>query len=1208
MTELVAIAGFEVGYYLKRISTWVYFLLFFGMAFLVVNVAGGAFGTSLGNEKEFINSPSAVAGVLGLFGIFQLLVTAAIFGHSAHRDYEVGIHPLFFTAPISKAAYLGGRFVGAAALNLFIALGSGLGFLFATWMPYLNVEQFGPFRAVAYVQPYLLFVIPNLLFAGAIFFALAVTTRQMLANYVGSVVLMVGYFASSQFLSDLEHRTLGALLDPFGFSALEEATRYWTVAEKNTLLLPVTSELLLNRLLWVSVAVLIFGAASRYFRFSHAVPERRARATAARAETPRTAVVRHLSLPPVSRSFGARTKWVQLAAQTRNEFSGIVSNLYFRAILLIGLVFLCVSAYNLGKIYGTTTYPVTYIVLDSLGSSFGLLVMILITFQAGELIWRDRQERISGITDSMPIPTWIWFASKLGALVGAVLAILALCLVFGLLSQVARGYYNFELSLYLRELFVFSVVSFTLWSVFALTIHAAANHKYVGHVLVIAFFIGIGYLSFLGFEHSIYRFDSGGMGMYSDMNGYGYGLGPYVWHKLYWGACAVLLAVLSNLLWVRGSEADWRQRLRVAQTRFAGPIRRLAALGSLAFIGLGGFVYYNTNMLNEYTTSKQERRLHAEYEKRYKRYESAPQPRIAAVNVHVDMHPEDGRLYLAGTYRLVNRTSVPIDSLHVLIPDPDLRVAQLDFDREATAVLTDAEIGYRILRLSQPLAAGDSLLMRFDLRSEPRGFTSGGGINSLVRKNGTFIGSASVMPAIGYSDRGELVSDRDRKREGLQPKDRLPSPHDEAARRNNDISHDADWIDFRATLGTSADQIAVAPGYLKREWTENGRRYFEYETDAPTLNFYAFLSARYRVRHGRWQGSDGRDVAIEVYYHPGHEYNLERMIRSVKQSLSYYTEQFGPYQHRQVRILEFPRYRTFAQSFANTIPYSESFGFIARVNDAKDDIDYPFYVTAHEVAHQWWGHQVIGANAQGSPVLMESLSEYSALMVMEKEFGPRRMRKFLEHLRDEYLMQRTMESKRETPLLYAEGQQYVHYQKGGMAFYALRDYIGEEALNRAIRDYTDRVKFQGAPYTTSLELYDHLRRATPDSLHAVLADLFERITIHENRATEARVLKLPHGRYQVDVKVFAKKVYADSLGTQNEAPVDEWIDIGVFAQPEEGKHETSRPLHLRKHKLRSGEQTIRVVVDGVPGWAGVDPMLKLMDRDKKDNLVRVRLE
>jgi len=119
--------------------------------------------------------------------------------------------------------------------------------------------------------------------------------------------------------------------------------------------------------------------------------------------------------------------------------------------------------------------------------------------------------------------------------------------------------------------------------------------------------------------------------------------------------------------------------------------------------------------------------------------------------------------------------------------------------------------------------------------------------------------------------------------------------------------------------------------------------------DSPILHFYAFQSARYQIKRDSWKG-----VNIEIYYHKGHEYNLDRMIESIKSSLAYYTENFSPYQHRQVRIIEFPRYASFAQSFPNTIPFSESIGFIAKMDkDDPESIDVPFYVTAHEVAHQW---------------------------------------------------------------------------------------------------------------------------------------------------------------------------------------------------------------------------------------------------------------
>ena len=1197
------IVRFELRYARGRLSTWVYAALFFTGTGLVVAVLAGAFGTPGLNERELINSPQNVAGILAVLNLLQMIVAAAIFGGAAQRDYEVGIFPLFFSTPTARASYFFGRFLGALLVNLGIALAAVLAVLVTVAMPFIDAERVAPFRLLAYLQPLLLFTLPNLLIVGAVFFSLAALTRQMLAVYAGSVGLLVAYFASMEFIGELEQRTLAALLDPFGFQAVDVAIRYWTIAEQNTRLLPTGGVLLGNRLLWLGVGLAVLALGYRFFRFAYAAPERRRRRAAAeeaREEAPAHRPGQRLHLPAVRRDFGWRTGLAQYRSLARSELKGIVANVYFRAIVLTALIFLGVSAYNVGKLYGTTTYPLTYVVLDALGTNFTLFLMVLIAFQSGELVWRDRERRISGITDSTPTPTRVWFAAKWTALVGMVAVLLAVVMLFGIATQLARGFTDIELGLYLQELFGVTLLNAAIWCVFALTVHVVANHKYLGHLLVIGFFVGVGYLSFLGFEHSLYRFNSGGVGMYSDMNGYGYRVGPYFVYKLYWGFGAVLLAVLANLLWVRGSEAHLRVRWPLAERRFRGALRRTAAVASLGFVALGGFIFYNTNVLNEYTTSKARRKLLAAYEKQYKRYEHVPQPRVVDVNVRVELYPETGDLRVAGRYWLKNRTSVAIDSVHLNFPGTEGVIERLAFGRPSRRVLDDRELGYTIWRLQPALAPGDSVALDFRLAYLPRGFEDGGARGALIRPNGTFLNNREFLPSVGYLADVELSGDRERKKQGLAPKERMPRPEDPRARQDNFIAHDADWIRFQATLGTSADQIAVAPGYLQREWREGGRRYFHYRMDAPMLHFYSINSARYAVAQSRW-----RDVAIQVFHHPTHTYNVRRMMGAVQRSLDYYAAAFGPYQHRQVRILEFPRYAPFAQSFANTIPYSEGVGFIARVREDEDDVDYPFYITAHEVAHQWWGHQVVGAAAAGTPLLSESLSEYSALMVMEQRYGPRQMRKFLKHVLDEYLQGRTFESKRETPLLYAEGQQYVHYQKGGLAFYALRDALGEERLNAALRGYLQRVKFQQPPYTTSLELYRHLQAATPDSLRPFLADLFERITLYENRVTRARATRRPDGRYAVELTVVGRKVYADSLGNETDAPLNEWIDVGVFAAPPAGQDETAAPLYLRKHKLRSGEQTIRLLVDQQPVRAGVDPLHKLIDRHTDDNLLRV---
>jgi aminopeptidase N len=424
----------------------------------------------------------------------------------------------------------------------------------------------------------------------------------------------------------------------------------------------------------------------------------------------------------------------------------------------------------------------------------------------------------------------------------------------------------------------------------------------------------------------------------------------------------------------------------------------------------------------------------------------------------------------------------------------------------------------------------------------------------------------------------------------------LPPPTDSWARSRSLFVGFADRISFRATVSTEPDQIAVAPGYLMREWTDNGRRYFVYDMgETPIQHFVAFVSARYAIHIDRW-----RDVEIQIFHDPKHPYNIIRMTDAIKAGLDYFTTNFGPYQFRQFRVLEFPRYRGFAQSFPNTVPFAESHAFIGK--PATDgDLDTAFYVTLHELAHQWWGHQVIGAFAEGSNVLSEMLAEYSALMVLERVLGPERLRLYMKHNLDQYLTGRRNEREGEQTLARVTRQGYVWYQKGSLAIYALKDAIGEDRLNAALRGYLERVKFQGPPYTTVDEFLDALRAATPPDRQGLITDLFETLTLFDNRAVSATWRETPDHKYVVTMKVAARKLRSDPLGKETPIAIDDDIDIGVFAG--EGRNE--RALFLEKRRMKSEDLTFDVVVDERPTRAGVDPYHKLIDRTSTDNVVTV---
>ena len=614
------------------------------------------------------------------------------------------------------------------------------------------------------------------------------------------------------------------------------------------------------------------------------------------------------------------------------------------------------------------------------------------------------------------------------------------------------------------------------------------------------------------------------------------------------------------------------------------------------FLSCGGFIYYNTHVQNRFMTEYQGEEEQARYERTYKRYEFAPQPKITGVKLSVDLYPYQQGLHTEGTYMLKNKTAHAIDSIHVLMPE-SVKINSLTFSTAAKLVVNDSTLVYRIYKLTNPMQPGDSLTLAFNIDMVKHGFTDGFEGLSMPQYNGTFVNNQSFLPAIGYSKGVEISDNSTRKKHKLGYRITSNPINDTAAYQNNVFMSDADFITFDATVSTVPDQIAMAPGYLQREWTENGRRYFHYKMDSPILNFYSFLSARYTVKKEMWNG-----ISLEIYYNKGHEYNLGRMFNGMKKALQYYTTNLTPYQHRQVRILEFPRYSTFAQSFPNTIPFSEGIGFIADVDDSsKDNVDYPFYVTAHEVAHQWFAHQVIGADVEGSNMMSESLAQYGAIMVMEKEYGEDRIRKFLKLEMDKYLTSRSNESEHEKPLAYIDANQaYIYYQKGGIVMHAMAKYIGEDSLNHALKRFIERYAFKGAPYPTTLNLLDCIRQSTPDSLQYFVTDAFQKITIYDNKVTAAHATK-QGDKYEVAITVQSQKLSADSTGKETPVPSENYVEIGVYKN-------AKSLMTISRYKLKQGETKLNIETGYKPYKVVIDPRVLLIDRKPDDNEMKVEDE
>ncbi len=1211
---------FELKFRAKSISTYVYFVLWFAFEFL--NIASKDFGPiGAANGKVLLNGPYAnTYNYIGA-SFFGVIVIAAIFGTSILRDFQRDTVQILFTKPISKFAYLGGRWDGSFVATVFAFSGMVFGGLVGCFAPWADQARIAPIHFLWFLQPFFSVAVVQIFFFGSLFFLVAALSRKIFIVYLqGATIFLIYLIGANAFSAtrSLEHFWSG-ILDPIGFLYDSAIARYWTVLEKNTLLFNWTGVFLYNRLLWSAIGVLALLAVWRFFPMS--VEALTAKVSSKRASQqreqeavakPRRSLV-PIPLPRVHQIFGPGTSWAQFLSLTRIRVSNIVHEIPFWAIMILMAALSLNNGHFAGRRAGAVSWPVTYLMLGSVEGIAELFLYIVATLYAAELIWRERDTHFAGIHDALPMRETTDWLSKLAALCFVELVMLTVAGFCGVIMQTIAGYYHYELLQYAQELYLVVFPQVLIFVLLALFVQTVVSNKFIGHGIIVAVFVITPILQSFGWENTLYLLGNTTSVTYSDMNRYGHFVPALLWSTAYWLGFMCVLGVTSIALARRGAEEGWPARFKLAAQRAP----RLLPAGLLFLVitlASGGWFFYNAHILNTFISARQGRKIQADYERAYKKYEHQPMPKVIAVDSSIDIFPERRSFTGAGHYVLQNKTDSPIAQVHMSdahaaafgTMDLNPSVSNVKFDRPFHVVSASPNGVYTIYQFDTPLAPGEQVNMTFNVAHTSRGFSDGHERPEFAY-SGTFF-DAGYFPTIGYDGGVELDDPRRRREEKLPEQELLPHRGDARGSVTNLFTTQADWISFRTTVSTSdsdsegKSQIAIAPGYLQADWHKDGRHYFSYDMgQVKTLDFFNFVSARYDVKRVVYQGAQG-PIDIEVYHIPAHSFNVDDMVQASEAGLAYYEKIYSPYQFKQYRIMEFPRYRSFAQSFPNTVPYSESIGFIGRT-EKPEDIDFAYFVTAHELAHQWWGHQLIGAQVEGSNMMSESLAEYSALRVMQHKYGDDNMRKFLQTELDGYLRGRSGETRHENPLVLVQNEQYVWYQKGSVVLYALSDYIGEDELNQALHDFLMQYRYANAndskdvPYPDTRQFVAALRAVTPPELQYYISDAFENIVLYDNKAISATYTQTADKKYKVTLTVQARKAKADGAGKETPMTIADYIDIGVFS----GKKDHEKQLYLKKEKISQEKQTFEIIVDQLPTRAGIDPYNKLIDRISDDN-------
>ena len=1184
----------ELKYSFRNPMIYLFFLIVFLLVFFANVSDNVTIGGSIGNVYR--NAPNVITTFSIIMTLFGLLFAAAFFNNSALRDHKNNFQEIIFSKPIDKFGYFMGKFSASLLLSTIPLTGVFfaviIGSKIAPLMGWIGPERYGPLYLQTFVSNYFIFILPNMFIGGAIIYSLAQQFKNTTVSFVGAMLILVGYTIAGELTSDIDNEKIAALADTFGIGTYNITSKYYTPFEKNTLNPTLSGLLLYNRIIWIGFAAIILLVSYSRFTFSTKKTKKN-KIKAGNVNNESRVSLKSLPKAKVSKD----SNFVHFKSFFKLNIRSIYKHVTFKILFAFSIIQLIAGLVSGYEYYGLKSYPLTNLMIDQISGSSGLFIMIILVFFSGELVWRDRDVQINEVIDATPHSSLVPLFSKALSLLSLSILIHFALVFVTIIYQLAMGYTEIEFSLYLED-FIYNLFPFYFSTCAAVVaIQVIVNNKYIGYMLSVIILLVLDIiLVVLDISSNMISFAATPYMIYSDLNGFGPSNIGVFWFSIYWILFALFLLTLSGFIWNRGAVKSFKERLNGFKSNTTRSYVMIVSLIGVFWISVSFFVYYNTQTLNTYNSIDKSEELAVSYENIYKKFNTLPLPKIIEAKYNIDIFPKEKSADVLALLTVINDSKKPIDSIFLNLN----KQWDLTFDfPNASIISKDDDHDVHFYGINPPMLPGDTLILKINNKFETKGFSNGGETTSIV-KNGSFLNNFEILANVGYDSNKELSDKNKRKKAGLPPKERMPELETDCGlncNKNYLTNGFSDFINVETIISTSSDQIAIAPGSLIKEWIQDDRKYYQYKVDHPSQNFYSFISADYKIAKRKWN-----EIDIEIYYDSKHSVNIEMMLDAVERSLKYYTENFGPYYHKQCRIIEFPRFSNFAQAFPGTMPYSESFGFIIDLENEEDNnvID---AVIAHEMAHQWWAHQVVGAEMQGGTMLSEAFSEYSSLMTLKKMAKtPMKMREMLKYDHDRYLRGRSGEREKELPLYKVENQSYIHYGKGSVILYALQDYIGEDKVNSSMKDFLEKYRYK-TPYPTSLDFLDILESKVPDSLNYLIDDWFKEITLYDNRLKTATAKRLDNGKYEVKIEIAASKIKADSLGNEIKVALNEWIDIGVFSDTDE-----KELIYQKRVRVNDSLMNYTMVVDSIPMRAGIDPRHILIDRVFDDNIIAVTIE
>ncbi|MFO0432314.1 MAG: M1 family metallopeptidase [Hyphomonadaceae bacterium] len=761
-------------------------------------------------------------------------------------------------------------------------------------------------------------------------------------------------------------------------------------------------------------------------------------------------------------------------------------------LLIAGSIYLFWTfANNTGSFGDRGIEPVTRLLVKELYNPSLLFIVLTASIFASELVWGDTDRRIHELIDVTPSGTWVYVLPKLAVICFATMTFVLVGSAVGLVAQAAKGYPLFEVGKIALWLWLPLALSVFQFSALALFCHCVTPNKIWGWVLYFMLAIGVSLVAdLMGFGHVLLDYGLIESVPLSDFNGQAHFWRNTAWLQLHWTLIACMSVLGAVLMWRRGVEQRFKPRLAALPMVLRSANGIALAIFFVASSASGGWIFYHTNVVNSFATDHEYKKWAAQLERDLAPLEAWSGPTIVAVKLEVDIRPKAVTATANGILTLENRTNRPLTQFILNHSSIALETASMP-DARRKEVIKD--YGISIWTFTKPLAPGEKRDLTFKSALDGNTVADNDPLTAVV-SNGSFIESTQLVPSIRIDRDSWLTDLNERKKEGLPEKRPLP----QAMLGENYYTPGSGWVDADITVSTDIGQIPVAPGVLVRETIKNGRVTRQFRSPVKINNLFAIQSANYVVKRERIQLDNG-PVELEIYHLPGFTRNLTTIMTAMKTSLQTFSKLYGPYPFGVLRIVQTPSYGAVdiaAQAYAGMVPFYEDGGWLQIIKDTAYSNNLSETV-AHEVAHMWWGHQIDPSMRPGAKVLTESLAEMTSWLALQDVFPAEFVISYVNEAEDDYETKRGKETEGEPILTMMEGEEYLAYGKAPVALYILRNEIGHEAFDAALRSFIKRYAFADRPYPSLGDLLATLKAAAKPEVHVLIDQFFtDRVRWH----------------------------------------------------------------------------------------------------------------